>query len=101
MIISPGLAEEIFKRKTDDIPSLGTVVHATNPAISMQAKAEAMLEHMRYVLYEKKGRSKWERIGQPMVEHVIDMGFIIWPTTPPKLRQKAIQRTIERIYESM
>lgn len=101
MIISDGLTEEIFKRKTDDIPSLGTVVYATNPAISMQPKVEAILEHMRYVLYEKKGKSKWERIGQPMVEHVVDVGFIIWPTTPPKLRQKAIQRTIERIYETM
>lgn len=101
MIVSTSLEDEIFRRKTDEVPSLGTVVYATNPAITMEAKVQEILEHMRYVMYEKKGRSKWERIGQPMVEHVIDVGFIIWPTTPPKLRQKAIQRTIERIYESM
>ena len=101
MIVSTSLEDEIFRRKTDEVPSLGTVVYATNPAITMEAKVQDFLEHMRYVMFEKEGRSKWERIGQPMVEHVIDVGFIIWPTTPPKLRQKAIQRTIERIYETM
>lgn len=102
MIISPGLTDQIFKRKTEDIPSLGTVVFATNPAVTMEARLEEMYDRMRYVMYEsKEGGSKWERIGQPMVEHVVDIGFIIWPTTPPKIRQKAVQRTIERIYKVM
>lgn len=55
------------------------------------------LVHAKNVMFKKRSnRSKWERIGRPMLEHVIDIGIILWPTTPPKLRQKAMQDTIER-----
>lgn len=100
MILTPNLEEEIFKRRTSDMPSLGTVVYADSPEQVIQARVDMMLETMRQQLYGPSDRSKWERIGQPMVEHVIDVGFVIWPTTPTKLRLKALQRTIERFIEA-
>ena len=98
-MISRALTEEIFKRRTHDLPSLGTVVYADAPQDPLQAKVELMFEHMKNQLYGPSDRSKWERIGQPLFESIVDWGFIINPYTPPKYRLKAIQRQIERFIE--
>lgn len=101
MIIAPNLADEIFRRRTSDVPSLGTVAYANDPSVAVQAKVDALLEYKYDMLYAPSDRSKWERVGQPMVENIIDFGIIIYPRTPPKLRQKAIQRRIEKFIELM
>lgn len=99
MIISPRLVEEVFKRRMDDAPSLGTVVYADAPSNPLQAKVDEMIDTMRQQLYGPSDRSKWERIGQPLFESIVDWGIIINPYTPPKYRLKAIQRQIERFVE--
>jgi len=99
MIIAPGLSDEIFKRRNEDIPSLGTVVYADSVDNPLQAKFDEMLETMRRQLYGPSDRSKWKRIGQPLFESIVDWGIIINPYTPPKYRLKAIQRQIERFVE--
>jgi hypothetical protein len=99
MIVSKTLGDEIFKRRTSDIPSLGTVVYADAVQNPLQAKVDEFLETMRQQLYGPSDRSKWERIGQPLFESIIDWGIIINPYTPPKYRLKAIQRQIERFVE--
>ena len=99
MIVTSNLEEEVFKRRTSNIQSLGSVAYADAPGDPVQARVDEFLQTMREQLYGPSDRSKWERIGRPMVEHVIDIGIILWPTTPPKMRQKAMQRTIERFIE--
>lgn len=99
MIIAPNLSEEIFKRRNESIPSLGTVVYADSPSLVVQAKVDEMLETMRRQLYGPSDRSKWERIGQPLFESIIDWGIIINPYSPPKMRSKAISRQIDRFIE--
>ena len=99
MIISPGLSDEIFKRRNESIPSLGTVVYADAVDNPLQAKVDEILEQMRRQLYGPSDRSKWERIGQPLFESIVDWGIIINPYSPPKLRTKAIARQIERFIE--
>ena len=99
MIVSKTLQDEIFKRRTTDIPSLGTVVFADAVQDPLQAKFDEMLETMRKQMYGPSDRSKWERIGQPLFESIVDWGIIINPYTPPKYRLKAIQRQIERFVE--
>ncbi len=99
MIVAFGLEEEIFKRRNESVPSLGTVVYADSPELVMQAQVDKMLETMRQQLYGPSDRSKWERIGQPLFESVVDWGIIINPYSPPKLRTKAISRQIERFIE--
>lgn len=99
MIISPGLADELFKRRDTSQMKLGTVVYADKPNDPLQARVDEMIDHLNNLLYGPSDRTKWERIGQPLVESVIDWGIIVWPTTPTKLRQKAIQRQISRFVE--
>jgi hypothetical protein len=99
MIISPGLADELFKRRVTSQTQLGTVVFADKPNDPLQARVDEMIEQLNNSLYGPSDRTKWERIGQPLVESIVDWGIIIWPTTPTKLRQKAIQRQIERFVE--
>lgn len=99
MIISPGLSDEIFKRRNEETLPLGTVVYADSPERIMQAKVDEMLERMRQPFGGPTDRSKWERIGQPLFESIVDWGIIINPYTPPKFRLKAIQRQIERFIE--
>ena len=101
MIIAPNLADEIYKRRTSDVPSLGTVVYANDPSVTLQAKIDEIIQTLHQQLYGPSDKSKWERIGKPMVENIIDFGIIINPYTPPKLRQKAIQRRIEKFIELM
>ena len=98
MIIAPNLADEIFRRRTEDTFSLGTVVYADSPDRILQAKVDDILEQMQWWKRESD-RSKWERIGQPLFESIVDWGIIINPYTPPKYRLKAIQRQIERFIE--
>lgn len=99
MIISPGLADELFRRRELAQMKLGTVVYADKPNDPLQARVDEMLEQLNNSLYGPSDRTKWERVGQPLVESIVDWGIIIWPTTPTKLRQKAIQRQIERFVE--
>jgi len=99
MIISPGLADELFKRRDTSQMKLGTVVYADKPNDLLQARVDEMIEQLNKSLYGPSDRTKWERIGQPLVESVVDWGIILWPTTPTKFRQKAIQRQIERFVE--
>ena len=99
MIISPGLADELFKRRDTSQMKLGTVVYADKPNDPLQAKVDELIERWQQTMYGPSDRTKWERVGQPLVESIIDTALIIWPTTPTKLRQKAIQRQIERFVE--
>lgn len=97
-MINIGLTEEIFKRRNNDLPSLGTVVYADAPQDPLQAKVDEMLDYMKSQ-FQGGDRSKWERIGQPLFESIVDWGIIINPYSPPKLRSKAISRQIERFIE--
>lgn len=99
MIISPGLADELFRRRNEQNLSLGTVVYADKPNDPLQAKVDEMIESLNNSLYGPSDRTKWERVGEPLVSSIVDWGIIIWPTTPSKFRQKAIQRQIERFVE--
>lgn len=99
MIISPGLADELFKRRDRSQMKLGTVVYADKPNDPLQARVDEMIEQLNKMLYGPSDRTKWERVGQPLAESIVDWGIIIWPTTPTKLRQKAIQRQISRFVE--
>ncbi len=40
-------------------------------------------------------RSKWERIGAPIVANAFDMFVILNPLTPPKARAAAITRQVD------
>jgi len=99
MIISPSLADELFKRRASLEVKLGTIVYADKPNDPIQARVDELLELWQQQLYGPSDRSKWERVGQPLVESVIDWGIIVWPTSPTKLRQKAISRQVERFVE--
>ena len=99
MIISPGLADELFKRRFNSEMKLGTVVYADKPNAPLQANVDEILEFFNKSLYGPSDRTKWERVGKPLVESIVDWGIIVWPTTPTKLRQKAMQRQIERFVE--
>ena len=99
MIIAPGLADELFRRRNDQNLSLGTVVYADKPNDPLQANVDEILEFFNKSLYGPSDRTKWERVGKPLVESIVDWGIIVWPTTPTKLRQKAMQRQIERFVE--
>jgi hypothetical protein len=99
MIISPALADEVFKRRDTSQMKLGTVVYADKPNDPLQARVDELIERWEQTMYGPSDRSKWERIGQPLVESIVDWGIIMWPTTPTKLRQKAVQRQIERFVE--
>lgn len=99
MIISPGLADEIFKRRDTSQMKLGTVVYADKPNNPLQARVDELIERWEQTMYGPADRTKWERIGQPLVESIVDWGIILWPTTPSKLRQKTISRQIERFVE--
>lgn len=99
MIISPGLADELFKRRDTAQMKLGTVVYADKPNDPLQARVDELIERWQQQMYGPSDRSKWERVGQPLVESIVDWGIIVWPTSPTKLRQKAMQRQIERFVE--
>lgn len=99
MIISPGLADELFKRRDISQMKLGTVVYADKPNDPLQARVDEMIDHFNNLLYGPSDRTKWERVGKPLVESIVDWGIILWPTTPTKFRQKAMQRQVERFVE--
>ena len=53
------------------------------------------MEYARYVMWKKPGRSKWERIGKPVVMNMFDQAIILNPFLPPKMRAAAIARQLD------
>ncbi len=45
------------------------------------------------------GRSKWERIGSPLIASVVDWALIINPYTPPRMKWRAATRQYDRFEE--
>jgi hypothetical protein len=56
---------------------------------------QEMFDYHRYVMFEAPGRSKWERIGKPMVMNTFDQFIVLNPHLTPKMRAAALSRQIE------
>ncbi len=68
--------------------------------LSFHDRAQLKIDLWFDVLYRKDyGRSKWERIGAPMVANTFDQFLILNPLTPPKMRATAIARQIHEFME--
>ncbi len=75
-------------RKADSRP-----VSLVVPGLSFHDRAQLKIDYMLDRMYRKDyGRSKWERIGAPMVANTFDQFLILNPLTPPKMRATAIAR---------
>ena len=59
MIISPGLADELFRRRNEQNLSLGTVVYADKPNDPLQAKVDEMIESLNNSLYGRELANLW------------------------------------------
>lgn len=53
------------------------------------------LADARYVMWKKPGRSKWERIGAPLVANTFDMAVILNPFVSHRMRAAALGRQID------
>ncbi len=70
------------------------------PGLSLHDRAQMKIDHMLDRMYRKDyGRSKWERIGAPMVANTFDQFLILNPLTPPKMRAAALARQVHEFME--
>ncbi len=68
--------------------------------LSLHDRAQLKIDYMLDRMYRKDyGRSKWERIGAPMVANTFDQFLILNPLTPPKMRATAIARQTHELME--
>ncbi len=82
-------------RKADSRPSDLDV-----SGLSFHDRINLAVDHHFDVLYRKDyGRSKWERVGAPMVANTFDQFLIFNPYTPSKMRAAAIARQTHEFME--
>ncbi len=68
--------------------------------LSLHDRAQLKIDYMLDRAYRKDyGRSKWERIGAPMVANTFDQFLILNPLTPPKMRAAALARQTHELMQ--
>ena len=56
---------------------------------------QKMLDYHQYVMFQARGRTKWERIGQPMLMNTFDQFIALNPLLSSKMRLAAATRQAE------
>ena len=82
------------KRQNRQTSSRRTTVPVSSVPISHFSQSGMTISDL--LIHRRPGtRSKWERIGAPMVANAFDMFVILNPLTPPKARAAAITRQVD------
>ncbi len=81
-------------RKADRRRSRVAVSRDTDYVFSIN-DVKSHFEYVQYRMWKKPGKSKWERIGAPIVANTFDNFLILNPFVSPRMRAAAIARQID------
>ena len=85
-------AKERAKSRRGKTASYSSSLDLSGTQVTTPDMIMERIESMRYRMYQAPGRSKWERIGKPMLMNTFDQFIVLNPLLTPKMRLAAATR---------